>query len=90
MGQKKRTLADDLNRMERMDRAMKRYESERAQGLLGFRETVKAGGRQASYEVGGFVQGTSPMREMGEKISFEGRRFGAGPIAKKGRKRKQA
>ena len=90
MGQKKRTVADDLNAMERRDQAKKRYESEKGLGLLGFRETVKAAGRQARYEVGGFVQGTSPMREMGEKISFEGRRFGAGPIAKKGRKRKQA
>ena len=90
MAQKKRTVADDLNALERRDQAKKRYESEKGLGLLGFRETVKAGGRQAAYEVGGFVQGTSPMREMGEKISFEGRRFGAGKIPAKGKRRKQA
>lgn len=84
---KKRTLADDLNRLQRKEDL-----KQAAQGLksYGFRETVDAAYQTAKHDIKPYFAGTSPMREMGEKISFEGRRFGAGPIAKKGRKRKQA
>jgi len=84
---KKRTLADDLNDLQRREDAKVRYGQQQS---LGFRDTVRAGVAQAKYELRPYFAGTSPMKEMGEKVSFEGRRFGAGKIPQKGRRRKQA